>query len=50
VADTLTGGYFELTPERVLDRSVRPQLSTVITGSTPAPTEDRCGRILTAAK
>lgn len=50
LADTLTGGYFEITPEGALDRSVRPELSTVIAGSAPAPTEDRCGRSLAASK
>ena len=50
LADTLTGGYFEITPDRALDRSVRPELSTVIAGSAPAPTEDRCGRPLVASK
>jgi hypothetical protein len=50
LADTLTGGYFEITPERALDRSVRPELSPVITGAPKAPTEDRCGRPLAAAK
>lgn len=50
LADTLTGGYFELTPEDALDRSVRPELSTAIAASAPAPTEDRCGRPLAATK
>lgn len=50
VADTLTGGYFELTPQAALDRSVRPQLSTAVSGSSPAPPEDRCGRALAPTK
>lgn len=51
LADTLTGGYFELTPEAALNRSVRPELSTVISDSPPpTPTEDRCGRALAATK
>jgi len=50
VGDTLTGGYFELTPEAGLDFSLRPEVSAVIAGSPPAPTEDHCGRPLTAAQ
>ena len=50
VGDTLTGGYFELTPEAALDFSLRPEVSPVIAGSPPAPTEDHCGRPLTAAQ
>ena len=50
LADTLTGGYFEFTPERALDRSVQPQLSSAVSASPPEPAEDRCGRPLVAAK
>jgi len=49
-ADTLTGGYFESSPERAMQRGVQPELSTTIAGAPPAPTEDRCGRTLVAAK
>ena len=49
-ADTLTGGYFALAPERAVERSVKPELSTAIAGTPPAPTEDPCGRTLVAAK
>lgn len=50
VADLLTGGYFEIAPERATQRSVQPELSEVIAGTPPTPTEDRCGRPLAAAK
>lgn len=49
-ADLLTGGYFNIAPERATDRSVQPELSTVIARTPPAPTEDRCGRTVVAAK
>jgi hypothetical protein len=50
LGDTLTGGYFELTPEPALDFSLQPVLSTVIEGPLPAPSEDRCGRPLADTK
>ena len=50
VADVLTGGYFEIAPERATQRSVQPELSAVIAGTPPTPTEDRCGRPLAAGK
>jgi hypothetical protein len=50
-ADLLTGGYFEIAPERAMDRSVRPEVSTALVPTTPATqTEDRCGRPIAAAK
>jgi hypothetical protein len=51
VADTLTGGYFAIAPERATQLSLRPEVSRVIAdaGPTTTPTEDRCGRPLGAA-
>jgi hypothetical protein len=49
-ADLLTGGYFHIAPERATDFDMQPELSTVISGAAPAPTEDPCGRALVAAK
>lgn len=52
VADILTGGYFEIAPERATQRSVRPELPPAMaeTRPTPTATEDPCGRPLAAAK
>jgi hypothetical protein len=50
VADLLTGGYFEIAPERATQRSMEPELSEAIAGTPPPPTEDRCGRPLVTAK
>jgi hypothetical protein len=50
MADLLTGGYFEISPERATQRSVEPTLSEAIAGTPLPPTEDRCGRTLVAAK
>jgi hypothetical protein len=47
-ADTLTGGYFSLAPERATQISVQPELSTVISGKPPTE-PDRCGRAVVAA-
>jgi hypothetical protein len=44
VADTLTGGYFALAPERATELSIEPELSPAI--SDQAPTTDNCGRPL----
>ena len=50
VADLLTGGYFHIAPEHATEISLQPELSTVIAGPPPPPTEDRCGRAVVAAK
>ena len=52
LADTLTGGYFELAPEPATTRSTQPTLPLVMMDphSIPTPTEDHCGRPLAAAK
>jgi hypothetical protein len=50
VADTLTGGYFGISPEVAEDRSVRPQQSAALAPSPPEPAVDHCGRPLDAAK
>jgi hypothetical protein len=50
VGDTLSGGYFELTPEAALNCSLQPELSAAIAGPAPAQTEDHCGRPLAATK
>ena len=46
LADTLTGGYFVIAPERATHLSVQPEIPVVIADAapTPTPTEDRCGR------
>ena len=46
VADTLTGGYFAIAPERATQLSVRPEVSSLIAdaGAAPMPPGDRCGR------
>lgn len=46
LADTLTGGYFAIAPERATQLSIQPDIPLVITDAAPAPTatEDRCGR------
>jgi hypothetical protein len=49
LGDTLTGGYFELTPDAGLEFSLRPVVSPVLAGS-PPPTEDRCGRPVATTK
>lgn len=48
LADTLTGGYFGLSPEPATELSIAPQVSTMIAdaGPPPPPTTDRCGRPL----
>ena len=49
VADTLTGGYFGISPEPATQLSIEPQVSTMIADAkTPPPTTDRCGRPLAA--
>jgi hypothetical protein len=48
-ADTLTGGYFDLSPPAASDRSVRPELSAALAAA-PPPAEDRCGRPIDGAK
>ena len=49
-ADLLTGGYFNISPERATQLSLEPELSTVVSGKPPTPTADPCGRALVAAK
>ena len=49
-ADTLTGGYFEIAPERATTFGVTPELSQAFAGAPPTPTEDHCGRALVPAK
>lgn len=46
VADTLTGGYFAIAPERATQLSVRPEVSSLIAdaGAAPKLPGDRCGR------
>jgi hypothetical protein len=50
LGDTLTGGYFDISPQVAQDRSVRPELSVAIAPAPPAPAVDPCGRPLAAAK
>lgn len=50
LADTVTGGYFAISPERATELSIAPDVPTVIADATPAtPPTDRCGRPLAAA-
>jgi hypothetical protein len=46
LADTLTGGYFAIAPERATHLGVQPEIPLVIAdaASAPMPTEDRYGR------
>lgn len=48
LADTLSGGYFGIAPERATQLSVQPELPRIIGDAepTPTPTTDRCGRAL----
>lgn len=52
VADTVTGGQFEIAPEKATRLSARPEVPRVIAdaGPTPTPAEDRCGRPLAAPR
>ena len=50
VADTLTGGYFAIAPERATELSVKPEIPLVLTDAAPPPAVDRCGRAVTADK
>lgn len=49
IADTVTGGYFQLAPQEATQLSVEPQVSSMIAdaGPAPKPTTDPCGRPLT---
>ena len=49
-ADTVTGGYFGISPERATQFDMQPELSTVVSGKPPEQTEDPCGRAIVAAK
>ena len=50
LADTVTGGYFGISPERATELSISPDVPTVIADATPAtPPTDRCGRPLAAS-
>lgn len=44
LADTLTGGYFSIAPERATELSIRPEVSAIIADANPPPVLDRCGR------
>jgi hypothetical protein len=49
LADTLTGGAFELAPEKATQLSIAPDVPSVIADRPePPPTTDRCGRPLPA--
>ena len=48
LADTVTGGYFDISSENATTLSLRPEVSSLIADAspTPTPTHDRCGRPL----
>jgi hypothetical protein len=50
IADTVTGGYFQVAPEEATELSIEPQVSSMIADKAPSPTPttDRCGRPLPA--
>ena len=51
LADTLTGGYFGIAPERATELSIHPEVSRIIADAdpSPTPTHDQCGRPLKPA-